>query len=181
MLRSGRGRTRDRPKFCLEAADECVSPPLASSLDQLSSGERIQSAARTTRELITVARTGYFRHESGCVDGRHSADPNALVRVRAGAGVDHPAVPTAVEWLAARRTRSQPGLRQGDQWSSRAAVIVVTSQRRPDRRRYAATDPDAVDAFLRPQLGRRLCMVRSRGTRPQLDAVHGYLTDRWGE
>jgi hypothetical protein len=45
----------------------------------------------------------------------------------------------------------------------------------------AATDLDAVEAFLRPQLGTRLCVVRSRWTRPQLDAVRGYLGDRRDE
>ena len=42
----------------------------------------------------------------------------------------------------------------------------------------AAADPHAVDARLRPHLGELLCVVASRWTRPQLDAVRDHLRAR---
>jgi hypothetical protein len=43
----------------------------------------------------------------------------------------------------------------------------------------AAADPAAVEARLRPQLGASLCVVPSRWTKDQLDAVRGHLGQRW--
>jgi hypothetical protein len=43
----------------------------------------------------------------------------------------------------------------------------------------AAADLAAVEARLRPQLGRSLCVVPSRWTQDQLDAVHDHLHQRW--
>jgi len=62
--------------------------------------------------------------------------------------------------------------------SENQAVLVV-----------AAAEMDAVEARLRPQLGELLCVVRSRWTRAELEAVRGYLHARhdewklymWGE
>jgi hypothetical protein len=43
----------------------------------------------------------------------------------------------------------------------------------------AAADPAAAEARLRPQLGASLCVVPSRWTKDQLDAVRGHLGQRW--
>ena len=43
----------------------------------------------------------------------------------------------------------------------------------------AAADEDAVERWLRPQLGSRLCVVPSRWARSQLDAVTAVLRDHW--
>jgi hypothetical protein len=52
--------------------------------------------------------------------------------------------------------------------SSEQTVLVV-----------AASDIDAVTAVLQPQLPGRLCIVPSRWTRAQLDAVHARFTEHW--
>lgn len=44
--------------------------------------------------------------------------------------------------------------------------------------RVAAADPTAVEARLRPQLGRSLCVVPSRWTTGQLDSVRDQLHQR---
>ena len=43
----------------------------------------------------------------------------------------------------------------------------------------AAADPAAVEARLRPQLGASLCVVPSRWTKDQLDAVRDHLYQHW--
>jgi hypothetical protein len=43
----------------------------------------------------------------------------------------------------------------------------------------AAADTDAVEARLRPQLGELLCVVASRWTRVEFDAVRAHLNERW--
>lgn len=43
----------------------------------------------------------------------------------------------------------------------------------------AAADPDAVEAQLRPQLGDLLCVVTSRWTKAELDAVRAHLHAHW--
>jgi hypothetical protein len=69
----------------------------------------------------------------------------------------------------------------GDLEESGAAVTVATF--RPGRDQavlvVAAADPTAVEARLRPQLGSRLCVVPSRWTKSELDAVRGHLHDRF--
>jgi len=71
----------------------------------------------------------------------------------------------------------------GDLEQTGAAVTVVTF--RPGAGQavlvIAATDPQAVEARLRPQLGQRLCVVSSRWTKPDLDRVHGHLRARWDD
>lgn len=79
----------------------------------------------------------------------------------------------------------------GDLKDTGAAVTVTTF--RPGQNQavlvVAAADPNAVEAQLRPQLGARLCVVRSRWTRRELDAVRAHLHDhrdqwnlyQWGE
>lgn len=76
-----------------------------------------------------------------------------------------------------------------DDLDSIAASVVVF---RPSHDQavlvVAATDIDAVKAVLEPQLPHRLCVVPSRWTRPQLDAVRAHLDahhkdwdlDMWG-
>lgn len=67
----------------------------------------------------------------------------------------------------------------GDLEESGLAVSVVTF--RPSEEQavlvVAATDIDAVEAHLRPQLGSALCVVRSRWTKDQIDQVQRHLTN----
>jgi hypothetical protein len=68
----------------------------------------------------------------------------------------------------------------GDLRDTGAAVAVTVF--RPDQDQavfvVAAADPDAVEARLRPQLGERLCVVASRWTTAELDAVRAHLHAR---
>lgn len=43
----------------------------------------------------------------------------------------------------------------------------------------AATDPAAVDAQLRPQLGNQLCIVHSRWTKQQLEDAFAQIRANW--
>ena len=45
----------------------------------------------------------------------------------------------------------------------------------------ASNEPERTEAQLRPQLGARLCIVPSRWSRQQLDAVRSDLHDQWRE
>jgi hypothetical protein len=63
-----------------------------------------------------------------------------------------------------------------------AAVTVVTFRPGDDDQAVlvvAAGDPPAVEARLRPQLGSSLCVVPSRWTKSELDAVRGHLRGRF--
>lgn len=68
----------------------------------------------------------------------------------------------------------------GDLADTGAAVEVTVF--RPGRDQevlvIAAADPDAVEARLRPQMGARLCVVASKWTTAELDAVRGHLHAR---
>jgi hypothetical protein len=68
----------------------------------------------------------------------------------------------------------------GDLKETGAAVAIVTFLPGPDQAVLvvAAADPQAVESRLRPQLGPQLCVVPSRWTKPEIDAVHGHLRDR---
>ena len=61
-----------------------------------------------------------------------------------------------------------------------AAVAVTVFRPGPDQEVLvvAATDPDTVEARLRPQLGQRFCIVASRWTTEELDAVRAHLHAR---
>jgi hypothetical protein len=65
----------------------------------------------------------------------------------------------------------------GDLCDSGAAVMVVKF--RPGAGQavliVAAAGPEAVEARLRPQLGQRLCVVPSRWTKHEIEAVRGHL------
>ena len=69
----------------------------------------------------------------------------------------------------------------GDLTDSGAAVGVTTF--RPSENQavlvVAAANREAVEAQLRPQLGNLLCVVTSRWTRPDLDAVRAHMRARW--
>ena len=69
----------------------------------------------------------------------------------------------------------------GDLSDSGAAVMVVIF--RPGTGQavlvVAAADPATVEARLRPQLGERLCVVPSRWTKHDIDAVSGHLHRHW--
>jgi hypothetical protein len=71
----------------------------------------------------------------------------------------------------------------GDLRETGAAVAVTVF--RPSRTQLvlvvAAADADAVEAWLRPQLGARLCVVPSRWTRRELQDVRDHLSRRWDE
>ena len=68
----------------------------------------------------------------------------------------------------------------GDLADSGAAVAVTTFRPSQDQAVLvvAAADPDAVEAQLRPQLGDLLCVITSRWTRAELDAVRVHLRER---
>lgn len=74
-----------------------------------------------------------------------------------------------------------PAFGLGDLKTSGAAVTVVIFRPRPNQAVVvvAATDPGAVKARLGPQLPGRLCVVTSRWTRQQLDAVREHARQRW--
>ncbi len=65
----------------------------------------------------------------------------------------------------------------GDLTDTGAAVAVTTFRPSEDQAVLvvAAADRDAVEARLRPQLGDLLCVVTSRWTRAELDAVRAHL------
>jgi hypothetical protein len=69
----------------------------------------------------------------------------------------------------------------GDLEDTGAAVAVTIFRPGQDRvvLVIAAADPDAVKARLRPQLGALLCIVPSRWTKAELDAVRGHLDARY--
>ncbi len=72
----------------------------------------------------------------------------------------------------------------GDLTDTGAAVAVTTFRPSEDQAVLviAAVDPDAVEARLRPQLGELLCVVASRWTKAELDAVRAHLHahhDEW--
>lgn len=65
----------------------------------------------------------------------------------------------------------------GDLQETGAAVIVTTFRPSEDQAVLvvAAADPEAVEAHLRPQLGPLLCVIPSRWTRAELEAVRAHL------
>ena len=65
----------------------------------------------------------------------------------------------------------------GDLRDTGAAVAVTVFRPGQDQAVLvvAAADPDAVETRLRPQLGERLCVVASRWTTAELDAVRDHL------
>jgi hypothetical protein len=84
-----------------------------------------------------------------------------------------------------RDSRDNLTFDEGDLQRSGAAVTLVTFQPGPDQAVLvvAARDPDAVRAWLGPQLPGRLCIVPARWTRRQLDDVRDHAKQRrqkWG-
>jgi hypothetical protein len=71
----------------------------------------------------------------------------------------------------------------GDLADTGAAVAVTTFRPSEDQAVLvvAAADRDAVEAQLRLQLGDLLCVVTSRWTKAELDAVRAHLHARWEE
>ena len=71
----------------------------------------------------------------------------------------------------------------GDLMDTGAAVAVTTFRPGEDQAVLvvAAADRDAVEARLRPQLGELLCVVASRRTKAELEAVRAYLHDHHEE
>lgn len=69
----------------------------------------------------------------------------------------------------------------GDLEDTGAAVAVTTFRPGEDQAVLvvAAADLDAVEAQLRPQLGELLCVVTSRWTKAELDAVRAHLHAHW--
>ena len=66
----------------------------------------------------------------------------------------------------------------GDLRETGAAVVVTTFRPSEDQAVLvvAAADLDAVEAHLRPQLGQLLCVVPSKWTRAELEAVRAHLS-----
>ena len=71
----------------------------------------------------------------------------------------------------------------GDLTDTGAAVSVTIFRPSEDQAVLvvAAADTGAVDARLRPQLGELLCVLASRWTRAEFDAVRTHLNERWEE
>ena len=95
-----------------------------------------------------------------------------------------PCPPPAGGWpRSGRREGDNLEVDIGDLKETGAAVAVTTF--RPGPRQLvlvvAASDPDTVEARLRPQLGPRLCVVASRWTRQQLRAVREHVSGHWDE
>ena len=69
----------------------------------------------------------------------------------------------------------------GDLVDTGAAVAVTIFRPRDDQAVLvvAAADADTVEAWLRPQLGDLLCVVASRWTRVEFDAVRTQLNELW--
>jgi hypothetical protein len=65
----------------------------------------------------------------------------------------------------------------GDLQETGAAVITTTFRPSEDQAVLvvAAADPEAVEAHLRPQLGQLLCVIPSKWTRAELEAVRAHL------
>jgi hypothetical protein len=65
----------------------------------------------------------------------------------------------------------------GDLQETGAAVMVTTFRPSEDQAVLvvAAADPEAVEAYLRPQLGPLLCVIPSKWTRAELQAVRAHL------
>lgn len=96
-----------------------------------------------------------------------------------------PCPPPADGWPHGMNGRQRDNLDfdPGELQETGAAVTIVTFRPSHDQAVLvvAAADPQAVEARLRPQLGPRLCVVPSRWTKREIDAVHGHLRDRWDD
>lgn len=92
--------------------------------------------------------------------------------------MDFPPCPTPPGGWSRRRDNLRAGL--DDLLDAGAAVAVTVFRPGPDQEVLvvAAADPDTVEARLRPQLGWRLCVVASRWTTAELDAVRAHLHAR---
>lgn len=92
-----------------------------------------------------------------------------------------PCPPPAGGWAHGTNHAGNLDFDLGDLPDSGAAVMVVMF--RPGAGQavlvVAAADPEAVEARLRPQLGRRLCVVPSRWTKHEIEAVRGHLRRHW--
>jgi hypothetical protein len=97
------------------------------------------------------------------------------------AWVTPPCPPPPAGWPHGTNYAGNLGFDLGDLRDSGAAVMVVTF--RPGAGQavlvVAAADPEAVEARLRPQLGQRLCVVPSRWTKDEIEAVRGHLHRHW--
>jgi hypothetical protein len=71
----------------------------------------------------------------------------------------------------------------GDLMDTGAAVGVTTFRPSEDQAVLvvAAAEPEAVEAWLRPQLGEMLCIVASRWAKAELDAARSHLHAHWEE
>ena len=118
-------------------------------------------------------------------DGRLHAerqDPGAPRPAAPARWVRPPCPPPEGGWPAVQRQGGSLSYDLGELAGSGAAVAVTLfhpGQNQPVLV-VAAADPAAVEARLRPQLGRSLCIVPSRWTKRQLDDVHGHLQQHFG-
>ena len=89
-----------------------------------------------------------------------------------------PCPPPAGGWP--RHEDPNPYFDLGDLRETGAAVAARIFRPGPDQAVLvvAAADPDAVEGRLRPQLGKRLCVVISRWTPAELEAVRSHLAAR---
>jgi hypothetical protein len=121
-------------------------------------------------ELTGIWSAGEIQvHRLGNPEPRHRGSPRWVV----------PPCPTpAGGWP--RHEGPIPYFDLGDLRETGAAVGARVFRPGPDQAVLvvAAADPDAVEARLRPQLGERLCVVTSRWTAAELEAVRGHLAAR---
>ena len=95
-----------------------------------------------------------------------------------------PCPPPAGGWpRSGRRFGDNLDFDIGDLKETGAAVAVTTFRPGPQQLVLvvAASDPDAVEAWRRPQLGQGLCVVASLWTREELRAVREHLLGHWDE
>ena len=123
--------------------------------------------------------TGTWAGEQLHVEQQAAPPPLGAWRPRS---VDPPCPPPPQGWpIVLRRGDVELSHDLGDLELTGAAVAVTIFRPGPNRvvLVVAAGDVAAAEARLRPQLGDSLCVVPSRWTKAQLDAVGDYLHYQW--
>jgi hypothetical protein len=118
------------------------------------------------------------------VDRQDQREPSGRDRDEFPSWVTPPCPPPAGGWPRSRpRDGDNLNIDIGDLTETGAAVAVTTF--RPGPRQLvlvvAANDPEAVEGWLRPQLGQRLCVVASRWTPEELRTVREHVSGHWDQ
>jgi hypothetical protein len=124
--------------------------------------------------------TGIWLGDGIKVDGQSSAGPARADRFESAI----PCPPPAGGWPVVDPDHAYE-VKVGDLQTSGAAVTLGWRTAGPDQvvLVVAASDPEAVETVLHPQLGGRLCIVPSRWTRAQLEEVRDHAlthSREWG-